>query len=230
MKRTKLPVVLLLSFGLCAWSLSAQDAQTAPSEAQNGADADNPSQAPDDDFPFVEMEARTGDYFQKGDGLFNLRLGGNGAIATINPNDGTVNYFSDTNIKYGLGLTVSYLTFVTNKLALGGEVSPFFNSTLTGRMLYTVPLTFECVYMLGKAPYYFPVGIGAGVALSDINEYFHVDPIIKPRVGFYYQFTTALLLGIEAQYQFIPQIYYENSDYNRIGNFLTIQISAVYHM
>ncbi len=219
MKRAR-PVILAL-FALCASAILA-------------AQADNPvtekpvTEEPATDKPEAEKPAATNPY-RPGDGLFSIQLGTNAPLFMQSMADGSV---GPTNLYWGGSLSLRYMTFLTKGFALGGEGGASFNVDHTERRtLYAVPVTFEALWYPVRMPFEFPMGIGAGMALLNLGDYYRFDPIIKPEIGAYYRASPSWSFGLTLSYNWIIDIYdFQGTENNQFGNFLDIRLSALYRL
>ena len=65
--------------------------------------------------------------------------------------------------------------------------------------------------------------------MSSWKQNFTVDPIIRPGFGVYFDWSTEWSFGADMTYWFVPQLSADDSQYDAIGNFLDVTLSAEYH-
>lgn len=139
---------------------------------------------------------------------------------------------TDTNLTLGGVGSLSWQTFISNHVSIGAEFGGTFAMSPNDRILYMVPLTAKATYWFRMYPFEFPVSLGVGGCLSILDDAAHIDMIIKPSVGAYWNYSEEWVFGINAVYWFIPQIYSGNgkvtSDHTMFGNFLETSLSVMF--
>lgn len=132
----------------------------------------------------------------------------------------------------GVG-SLAWGSYITNEFKLGVELGGSFSFTPNRRTLFIVPLVVNASYIFQAYPFDFPVSVSLGTSFSRIDEYLKVDPFVKAGGSFYWNYSTQWAFGANLQYWFIPQIYVERHeapvDETRLGNFLELSFSALYH-
>jgi hypothetical protein len=216
MKRARI-LILALFASLASMALAAQ----AGAEAAAPADA-----APEGkSLPAGAMERNP---YRPGDGLFSIQLGADWPLFMMSMSDGSI---GPTNLFWGGTLSLRYMSFVQKGFALGGEMGAAFNLDYTKRRtLYTVPFTFEALWYLVRMPFEFPVGMGVGVALLNLGEYYRGDLILKPEAGAYYRVNPSWSFGITVSYDFIFDFFAADFTQSQYGNFLDLKVSALYRL
>lgn len=186
---------------------------------------------------FAQDAETTDDYqgvtsYSTGEQIFTLSAAPIFPLFTIAPFAGSgeavVNALSSTNIGICGGL--KWGTFVTDNYYLGVDLSGMFTST-SSRTLSMIPISFSTGYYFLSWPFEFPVYINAGVSFNTLGDYFMITPAIRPGFGAYYNITDEWSVGLNAEYWFMPEIYF-SGDYveqSMIANFLQVGISAVFH-
>ncbi len=121
--------------------------------------------------------------------------------------------------------------FLTNELAVGLDVAGSFMFTPNRRTLFLLPIAARASYFFRRYPFEFPVHLGLGLSISRLEEATKVDFIAKPGASVYWNYNAEWAFGLNAEYWFVPQIYIGDSppsDDSRIGNFLSVTLSALY--
>jgi hypothetical protein len=206
-RRSLLIIVIILLILVPAGLLTAQD----------GTEPDGDSEDIDDTPTFS---------YGLGDQMFSIKaglfiplffFGGGGAVST--------------NLSLGGMGSLEWGAFLTEHLALGGELAGSFSFSPLGRTLAIIPLTAKLSYFFFKYPFEIPLHIGVGVNFTTLDDKLYVGLIIKPGATFYWNFISSWALGLNLAYWFVPQWYTkpELVSQNRYGNFLEISISALYH-
>lgn len=140
---------------------------------------------------------------------------------------------ASTNLTLGGVGSLAWGSYITNEFKLGVEVGGSFSFTPNRRALFIVPIVANASYIFGAYPFEFPVSMGLGMSFSRVDDLLKVDPFVKGGGGFYWNYSGQWAFGANAQYWFIPQIYTDRSpagaSETRLGNFLEITFSALYH-
>lgn len=138
----------------------------------------------------------------------------------------------DANLTLGGTGHLLWSAFLTNELAVGGELGGMFAFTPNRNTLFMIPLATRLTYFIRSYPFEFPLSLAAGMNFSRFGDSFKIDPIIIPGVGFYWNLNTEWAFGLDARYWWVPQIYTGQSEIpsadNRFGNFLATTLSVLY--
>ncbi|MFP4114316.1 MAG: TP0733 family outer membrane beta-barrel protein [Spirochaetota bacterium] len=137
------------------------------------------------------------------------------------------------NLSLGGAGSLAWGSYITNELKLGVEVAGSFAFTPNGRGLYLVPIAANANYIFQAYPFEFPLNLGLGLSFARLDDMFKVDPFVKGGGSVYWNHSAQWAFGLNLNYWFIPQIYLEGSsqgaEESRLGNFLEITLSALYH-
>ncbi len=132
----------------------------------------------------------------------------------------------------GVG-SLDWGSYLSNEWKLGVELGGSFSFTPNGRALFLVPVTARASYFFNAYPWEFPVTVGAGINFSSLEQLVKLDPFVKVGGGAYWNFSTQWAFGLNTVYWIIPQIYFNGSpagaQATRVGNFLEITLTALYH-
>ena len=151
------------------------------------------------------------------------------AIAPFHPADEpAVSTLSGLNVGIAGSLKLGF--FVQDNFMLGGELAGMFATTYN-RGLAMIPLSFVTCYYFLVYPFEFPIYLNTGVSFNTLEDYFKITPLLKPGFGAYWNINGEWAAGLNFDYWFMPELYFsdEYSGQSRIGNFLQISLSAVYH-
>ncbi|MDC7124386.1 MAG: hypothetical protein PQJ46_02385 [Spirochaetales bacterium] len=169
--------------------------------------------------------------YSQGQQLLTMTLGGIFPLFNILPQAPTGSVIEDFGtLNIGVAGGIKWGSFIRDNLSLGAEIAFSFETT-ANRTLNMIPITFVTSYYFMAYPFEFPIYIGTGAAISIIDDYFRVIPIIKPGFGVYWNFNDDWAFGLDVNYWFMPEIYLwgDYQDESSIGNFLHASLSAVYH-
>ena len=124
---------------------------------------------------------------------------------------------------------LGYYRFLTNMIAVGGEVSVAYNVSIGEKPLITVPITFGGMFQPYYGKFEFPITLGIGFSsLSCQGMSYFPAFTMKATAGAFYRFTEAWSAGITGSAMWIPQ-WVKDSSKNDNGLFATAGIIARYH-
>ncbi|OHD82193.1 MAG: hypothetical protein A3J97_12765 [Spirochaetes bacterium RIFOXYC1_FULL_54_7] len=165
--------------------------------------------------------------FEKGDGILSLTLGTKLALAIYDPEAGS--FVSDTNMYPGFAFALSYVHFLNDNWAFGGDLAGAFIGTLAERRLFMAPLSFRFVRAFNLDPFIIAPTAGLGMAILSLGEDKHIDPLFKFGSSFYWRATGDISYGLNLLFDIVPQ-FYDDSAQNRTGFFMDATLSVAYHL
>ena len=140
--------------------------------------------------------------------------------------------FVDDNLTMGGCGSLQWNAYINSNWSLGGEFGGMFAFTPNDRILYMMPLTFKVTRYFRKYPFEFPVFMAGGFSFNSVADAFHLDLILKPGAGVYWNFNPEWAFGFNAVYWWVPQIYTGNglvpASNTRFGHFLETSLSALF--
>ena len=195
-------ISILFMVSLCTAFIFAEDNQQ------------NDSQEQQDDTPAEEFV-----YEPNGAGDQSLKIG---LMATFPLNFGKQLYV-------GGSAELGYYKFLTNTLALGGDILISYNVSLGEKSLITVPITFGAMFQPYVGNFEFPLTLGIGIAsLSCQGMSYFPALTVKGSAGAFYRMSESWSFGITTTGFWIPQ-WVKDSSKNDNGLFLTAGVTARYH-
>ncbi len=203
---------------ICIAVLALAGLSMAVAQTENTPD-EKPAPAPEQ--PDTELDYQP---IRKGDQFIKIDVGISKGLFYLAP-EGIV---TETNLKLGGTASLGFSRFITNKIALGGEMSFSFNTTIGSNLYFYLPLTFKGTYELVYRRIHVPLSLGAGFAFQTHNHNNYFGPILKPEVGVYFQYNPEWTIGLITAWNCIPQ-FYDNSSFNRTGNILDVKAGIRYH-
>jgi hypothetical protein len=165
--------------------------------------------------------------FEKGDGILSLTLGTKLALGIYDPNEGS--FESDTNMDPGFAFSLSYVHFLDNNWAFGGDLAGAFIGTLAERRLFMAPLSLRIVRAFNLDPFIIAPTAGLGLAITSLGEEKHTDPLFKLGSSFYWRATGDISYGLNLLFDIVPQLYSDSAQ-NRTGIFMDATLSVAYHL
>jgi hypothetical protein len=146
---------------------------------------------------------------------------------------GSPDGYEAANLSLGGVGSLRWESYLNNEWKVGAELGGSFSFTPNGRALFLVPISARGSYIFNAYPWEFPVTVGAGINFASLDELVKVDPFVKAGGGAYWNFSTQWAFGLDAFWWIIPQVYFSGSpagaSETRVGNFLEITLSALYH-
>lgn len=164
--------------------------------------------------------------YEKGDGIFAITLGTGIPLTFYDP---SAPGFTQANAFPGFAFGLSYMGFLDERWALGGDIGGSFITTLADRRLFVAPFSFRAAYLINLSPFAILPSAGVGMAISSLGDYRHVDPLIKLGSSFYYRVNDDMSYGLNLFTNIIPQFYTDSSQ-NRVGFFQEVTLSLAYHL
>jgi hypothetical protein len=161
---------------------------------------------------------------RKGDQLITGGLGITIPLFNMTP-DGLN---KETNINTGGTGNIGYSRFITSNIALGGEITFAFNTTLGENLLFYLPLTFRATYALVFDRIHVPLSLGVGGAIQTYNDINYFGLIVKPEIGAFYQYSPEWSFGGTVDWNIMPE-WYKNSADDRTANMLAVGFGFRYH-
>ncbi len=163
-----------------------------------------------------------------GDQSFIFSLGALFPLFFVKMSDGTV---EATNLTIGPKASIEYMNYLSQYFALGVEVTGGFAFSPNFNIYWTLPITAKIMYIIYIGNTQLFLDLGVGIILEKFLEYGHLDFFAKPQVSFYFPIDPTLDLGLTAGYWFVPQFATSGQpqDQSRLGNFLDVSVSLIYH-
>lgn len=139
---------------------------------------------------------------------------------------------ASANLSVGGHMWFEWDIYIWKGLSTGMEISGMFALTKNSRTLFMAPITGHIKYTFQVYPVEFPVSFAMGVSMASLENLFHADLILKPKVGATYRINQNWSLGLYTSYWFIFQdyTYAENlgPEYSRFGNFIDTTVGFSY--
>lgn len=172
------------------------------------------------------------DYHVKGDQVFSIDLGLFLPLFYMDftTDNSDYNFTSDTQLSIGGSGFISYGSYLNNNILVGAEFGGIFCYSPNENLFSMVPITVKGTYeWYLNHQFSIPLSMAAGISFTSYLENFHMDPLIMPGIGFNWYYNSNLAIGIKANYWIVPQ-FYQNSDYNLVGNFTDVRLSVQYNL
>ena len=114
---------------------------------------------------------------------------------------------------------------------MGLELGGSFARSPNKESLFILPITAKATYLLNVSRFEIPFSLGVGMSIVRYRTWSHIDFIMKPSLGAYWQYNSNWSFGLRATWwlDFQPTTDYQSSYQARAGNFLSITPGMYYH-
>jgi hypothetical protein len=120
---------------------------------------------------------------------------------------------------------LTWATYLTPQIRLGAELGGAFSFDPNNNLLLMLPLIVKGSYVFTFYPFELPVSLGVGMNILKYTDQYYVDLLIKPGASLFWIFNSSWAFGLNLNWWFDMQM----STNSRIGNFLEVSLSAIYH-
>ena len=136
----------------------------------------------------------------------------------------------DGQLFIGGGIALGYHRFLTNHIALGGDIMFGYNTTIGSNLLTYIPFTLAVTYQPYIGRFEFPITLGIGMGITNYlaNNYFP-GLVLKPEVGAYFRFNENWSFGMDFMFAYMPHWYVKHPEQNDYLNVMAISLGARYH-
>lgn len=165
--------------------------------------------------------------FEQGDGILSLTLGAKLPLAIHDPNAGA--FEASTNMDPGFAFALSYVHFLNDYWAFGGDLAGAFIGTLADRRLFMAPLALRLVRAFSLDPFIIAPTAGFGMAITSLGEDKNISMLFKLGSSFYWRASSDISYGLNILFDIVPQLY-KDSAQNRTGFFMDATLSVAYHL
>jgi hypothetical protein len=135
---------------------------------------------------------------------------------------------SGTNLTLGGVGSLQWQAYLASAWRIGVELGGVFAFSPNLNALLMLPITAKLTFVATFFPFEVPIFLGAGINIVKYSDQSTVDPLLKTGAGFYWIFNSSWSFGVNAVYwwdiQFAP-----TATQSRIGNFLELSVTALYH-
>jgi hypothetical protein len=120
---------------------------------------------------------------------------------------------------------LNWSAYVAPQIRIGAELGGAFCFDPNENLLLMLPLIAKASYVFTIYPFEIPVTFGIGMNILKYTDQYYVDLLLKPGASLFWIFNSSWAFGLNVNYWFDMQM----SSNFRIGNFLEISLSALYH-
>lgn len=183
-------------------------------------------------FLFTGIGFASSNYYEIGDQTFTFQAGIDKSLFLYFPV--TDEFLTGENTKTDLGGygSISYSSFFTPSLSLGGELGYSFNYSIERKLLTTVPMLAKLnYYLVQNGKFDLTAGVGLGISFTRYDENLFVTPLIQLSLTPSYFITENWGIGVEASFANSYEFYGSNStkhDDSVITGFMPISLKMSY--
>lgn len=164
-----------------------------------------------------------------GSQIFSIDLGTTIPLFSYGPNG---EYTPGVNLTVGFDGALRWAAFLTGNLSLGVDVNGSITFGANADAFFQVLLGPQIGYFFRFDNFEIPISLTPGLAVLTYKaDYTSVQFGLKPTVGFYWDATSNWSFGINASYWWMPEYYpgpLPPASQTRVGNYLTLSLSALY--
>lgn len=127
----------------------------------------------------------------------------------------------------GMG-TLNWMVYVAPQLRLGVDIGGTFAFSPNMNTLLMLPITAKASWVFPVYPFEIPVSLGIGMNVVKYVDQSIVDLLLKPGASLLWIYNSSWSFGVNAVWWLDFQFAADPSQ-SRVGNFLEISLSALYH-
>jgi hypothetical protein len=116
-----------------------------------------------------------------------------------------------------------------NNFKMGGGINFSTSSGINGTTANFIGLFYRAFWEFHIYSWSFPVGGSVGVQIASYGEWMAVNPVIRPEVGVFYNFTSKWSVGLTVVWSTTLQPVWKNIERSRVGNMLEISLAGRYY-
>ena len=132
-------------------------------------------------------------------------------------------------LKTGGKASIGYFKFLTENLAVGGELGATYSISIGEKVLVMIPITLGIMYQPYIGNFEFPLFAEIGMA-NQTWQNMEIFPSFTAKLsaGAYYRITDSVSLGISTDFLWVPE-WFKDTSKNFNGLFETAEIGLRYH-
>jgi hypothetical protein len=135
-----------------------------------------------------------------------------------------------TNLTVGGTGSLAWSAYLTSAIRIGAEIGGVFAfSRPNTNTLLMLPILARAQYVFTFYPFEIPISLGLGMNIVKYGELRNIDLLIKPGASVMWIFDSKWSFGLNVAWWMDMQFYTSDPTQNRMGNFLEVSLSALYH-
>jgi hypothetical protein len=161
-----------------------------------------------------------------GDQVLSISLGPFIPLFFLAPNGDT----APTQLTLGGTGSISWMAYVSGAVRVGAEIGGMFAFSPNMNVLLALPILARAQYVLTFYPFEVPLSLGLGVNIVKYQEAATIDLLIKPGISGLWIYDSKWSFGLNLAWWWDMQFAAApNQVESRVGNFLEVSFSALYH-
>jgi hypothetical protein len=128
----------------------------------------------------------------------------------------------------GVG-SLAWAAYVTPQIRVGAEVGGDFTLSVNMKTLFMLPILARASYSFTAFPFEIPLSFALGMNIVKYVDMTAIDLLLRPGASIYWIYSTSWSFGLNFNYWFDIQFNGTTPANARIGNFLEISLSLLYH-
>ena len=133
-----------------------------------------------------------------------------------------------TNLTLGGTGSISWMAYVSPTVRVGAEVGGMFSFSPNLNLLLALPILARVQYVLTFYPFEVPLSLGVGMNIVKYQSLATIDLLIKPGISGLWIYDSKWSFGLNLAWWWDMQFAADPAE-SRIGNFLEVSFSALYH-
>ncbi len=126
--------------------------------------------------------------------------------------------------------SISWMAYVSGAVRIGAEIGGMFAFSPNMNVLLSLPILARAQYVLTFYPFEVPLSLGLGMNIVKYQDLATIDLLIKPGVSALWIYDSKWSFGLNLAWWWDMQFAAApNQDQSRVGNFLEVSFSALYH-
>jgi hypothetical protein len=137
---------------------------------------------------------------------------------------------SSTNLTVGGTGSIAWSAYVTGAIRIGAEIGGVFSFSRPNlNTLLMLPILARAQYVMTFYPFEVPLSLGVGMNIVKYGDLKNIDLLIKPGASIMWIYDSKWCFGLNLAWWWDMQFYPTDPTQSRIGNFLEVSVSALYH-
>ena len=133
-----------------------------------------------------------------------------------------------TNLSIGGVGSIDWAAYLAPRVRIGAAIGGTFTFDPNWTALLMVPIVAKVSYLIDFYPWEVPLTFAGGINIIKYSDASTIDLLIKPGTGLLWTYNSSWTFGLNLNYWWDMQFASDPSQ-SRIGNFLELSLSALYH-
>jgi hypothetical protein len=124
--------------------------------------------------------------------------------------------------------SISWMAYLSGAVRVGAEIGGMFAFSPNGNVLLALPILARAQYVLTFYPFEVPLSLGVGMNIVKYQDLATIDLLIKPGVSGLWIYDSKWSFGLNLAWWWDMQFATDPAQ-SRVGNFLEVSLTALYH-